>query len=394
MYDVIIVGAGPAGSTLAYRLASGGLKVALLEKEHFPRVKPCGGGLDGVFYQYLPEGMSVEHVIEARIDTSVVRYQGGHHREYPMPVPMYMAQRLRLDKHLARQAAQAGAELVEGAEVAAMEHFDIRAGEHAARFWQVNTKDRQTYQAPIVVGADGAFGPVAKLAGIPQYPDHREVFLASEWDVEVTDQDHMDWRGKLLIDISVSPLGYSWIFPKHDHLNIGFALPKKFGKRLNAITQRFADERSGLTYQRRSKHGHWIPFSVPGAPVVKNGVILVGDAGGFVDPTTGAGISWGVKSSAMAEVAIRNAVEAEDVTQLSLFQNNADAMQRDLEAGKALRNLLILSFALTHRNWDSVFTTALRCICGQQTYLEWAAEHPWQFKLGNFVQRTLVKRLM
>lgn len=393
MHDVIIVGAGPAGSTLAYRLASGGLKVALLEKEHFPRVKPCGGGLDGVFYQYLPDGMTVDHVIEARIDISAVRYQGRNHREYPMPVPMYMAQRLRLDKHLARQAAQAGAELVEGADVVSLEHFAVRVP-GVAPFWQATTKDRQTYQAPIIVGADGAFGVVAKLAEIPQYPDHREVFLASEWDVAVTDQDHMDWRGKLLIDISVNPLGYSWIFPKYDHLNIGFALPKKLGKKLNGITQRFADERSGLTYERKSKHGHWIPFAVPGAPVVKNGVLLVGDAGGFVDPTTGAGISWGVKSSAFAEIPIQNAVRTGDVEQLNLFQDSADAIHRDLEAGKALRNLLILSFAITHRNWDSVFTTALKCICGQQTYLEWAAEHPWQFKLGNFVQKALVKRLM
>jgi len=386
MHDVIIVGAGPAGSTLAYRLASEGLKVALLEKEHFPRVKPCGGGLDGVFFQYLPEGMSVEEVIEARIDTSVVRYQGRNQREYPMPAPMYMAQRTRLDEHLARQAAEAGADLVEGARVSQLDRV--------MGCWSVWTREGGFYQAPIVVGADGALGVVADLAEIPQYPDHRIVFLASEWDVDVEDRDHAEWHSKVLIDISVNPLGYSWIFPKDDHLNIGFALPKKFGKRLNAITQRFADERSGLTYQQRSKHGHWIPFATPGAPVVKDGVILVGDAGGFVDPTTGAGISWGVRSSAEAEFPIRWALETNNLDHLRQFQLNANLLQRELEAGMALRNLLILSFALRHRNWDSVFETALRCICGQQTYLDWAKEHPWQFKLGNFVQRSLVKRLM
>jgi len=386
MHDVVIVGAGPAGSTLAYRLASGGLKVALLEKEHFPRVKPCGGGLDGVFFQHLPPGMSVEEVIEARVDTTVARYQGGHEREYHLPVPMCMAQRTRLDEHLARQAAEAGADLAEGAEVTQL----LRG----AACWAIGTKDGGFYQAPIVVGADGALGPVARLAGISQYPYHREVFLASEWDVGVTGQNHKDWQSRMLIDMSVVPLGYGWIFPKRDHLNIGFGVPQKFGKKLNAMTKMFADKRSGLTYERRAKHGHWIPFAPVGAPMVKDGVLLVGDAGGFVDPTTGAGISWGVKSSAVAARHILRAVETADVGALCPFQADAEELQRELQAGIALRNLLILSLALRRRPWDSAFKTVIRCLCAQETYLEWAANHPWRYKLGNFLQRTIVKRLM
>lgn len=63
-YDVVIVGAGPAGSTLAYRLAQQGLQVALLEAKRMPRVKPCGGGIDGLFMKYLPVGIDLDGVIE------------------------------------------------------------------------------------------------------------------------------------------------------------------------------------------------------------------------------------------------------------------------------------------------------------------------------------------
>ena len=111
--DVIIVGAGPAGSTLAYRLAQADLNVLLLERATMPRVKPCGRGIDGLFMKNLPPGIDLEGVIEATATETIVRFQGQTQGLYPLPEPIYMTQRKFLDQRLAQSAMDAGVGSVE-----------------------------------------------------------------------------------------------------------------------------------------------------------------------------------------------------------------------------------------------------------------------------------------
>src|SRR5437667_132672 len=108
-YDVIVVGAGPAGSTTAYRLARAGARVRLLDRARFPRDKPCGGGLTLRAVRELP--VSVEPVVEERVDTLELglRYSRRWSRRASEPLVL-MTQRRRLDAFLAEQAAAAGAE--------------------------------------------------------------------------------------------------------------------------------------------------------------------------------------------------------------------------------------------------------------------------------------------
>ena len=385
-HDVVIVGAGPAGSTLAYRLAQEGLNVALLEGKRMPRVKPCGGGIDGLFMKSLPEGIDLEGIIEAQADKTIVRFQGKELGEFPMPRPIYMTQRRFLDQRLAVSAAEAGAHLVEGAMVK-----DLQQDEDD--WWTVNSAAGD-FRAPIVVGADGAYSTVARKVGIPQDPKHRTTFVASEWDVVVDASDQSRYSNTALIDCSVSPLGYGWIFPKSDHLNVGFGLPHKLAKRLKRVTANFVEERSGLDIQRHQEFAHWIPFAKVGAPVVKDRVLLVGDAAGVCDPTTGAGISWAVKSSALAASYIVPAIKSRDSAPLEFYQRAMFQMQKEVEAGMALRNLLVLSFAARRRLWVEPFLMVLEVLSGLKDYTEWAREHPWQYRLGLGIQRVLVERLI
>src|SRR5256714_7012547 len=120
-YDVAIIGAGPAGSTAAYRLASAGATVLLLDKATFPRDKPCGGGVTGRAARLLP--FSIEPVVEDVIDRLECRLQYGPQFERAARAPLaYMTQRKRLDHFLLQQAAEAGAAGRDGGKVT-----DVRA---------------------------------------------------------------------------------------------------------------------------------------------------------------------------------------------------------------------------------------------------------------------------
>src|SRR6266511_3246819 len=124
-FDVAIVGAGPAGSTAAYRLARAHARVLLIDKMPFPRDKPCGGGLTMRAVRQLP--FSVDPVVEDRITRARcrLRYGGVIERESSQ-VLCLMTQRRRLDEFLAGQAIEAGAEFRDGVRVSIESDTRIR----------------------------------------------------------------------------------------------------------------------------------------------------------------------------------------------------------------------------------------------------------------------------
>src|SRR6478736_278917 len=155
-FDVLVVGAGPAGSATAIHLARGGARVLLAEKARFPRDKPCGGGLTGRAVRVLP--CAVDPVVEHVVDHFELRLRYGARFERGGSEPMIlMTQRRRLDAFLAEQAAGAGAELRDGVRVDSLvanaEGVDATVGGHRVR-------------AGVLVGADGANGIVAKAVGL------------------------------------------------------------------------------------------------------------------------------------------------------------------------------------------------------------------------------------
>ena len=118
-YDVIVVGAGPAGSTCAHRLASAGASVLLLDRARFPRDKPCGGGVTGRAARLLP--FSIAPVVEDTVTSVRMRLRYGGWFEHGGDAPLVlMTQRIRLDAYLAEQATLAGAELRDGSKVTAV----------------------------------------------------------------------------------------------------------------------------------------------------------------------------------------------------------------------------------------------------------------------------------
>jgi geranylgeranyl reductase family protein len=258
-YDVAIIGAGPAGSTAAYRLASAGVRVLLLDRANFPRDKPCGGGVTGRAARLLP--FSIEPVVEdvvERLDCGL-RYRHRFSRRARAPLA-YMTQRRRLDHFLLQKAAEAGAEVQQGVTVHARE-LDAR----------------------IVIGADGCNGSSAKQLGLADRIVHG-VALEANYPHEAR------FAGAMLLEIAVIRGGYGWIFPKGDHLNVGVGGNAEEGPRLRGELRRLCEEYGVEPHSATDTRGYRLPMRLPGTTLARGTTAVIGDAAGLVDPFSGDGM--------------------------------------------------------------------------------------------------------
>src|SRR3954454_21487013 len=155
-FDVLVAGAGPAGSATAIHLARGGARVLLADRARFPRDKPCGGGLTGRALKQAP--CDVTAVGEHVVDTFELRLHLGRSFRRTSPKPLIlMTQRRRLDAYLVERAAGAGAEFRDGARVEDV----VLGGEGVSA-----TVGGERVESAYLVGADGANGVVARAGGL------------------------------------------------------------------------------------------------------------------------------------------------------------------------------------------------------------------------------------
>jgi geranylgeranyl reductase family protein len=290
-FDVAVVGAGPAGSATAIRLASAGAKVVLLDRARFPRDKPCGGGLTGRALRHAP--CSLDPVVEHVVDRFRIRLRYGRSftRRHPQPLVL-MTQRRRLDLHLAEQAAAAGAELRDGVRVADVQPESAGV---TARM------DGRVVRADVLVGADGANGIVARAAGLGDGVVHG-VALEANVSYERLPRDRVE--STAVIELGVVPGGYGWVFPKGDHANLGVGGWGSEGPRLRDHLARLARMHGVDTGELRDLRGHRLPMRRLGATPASGRVLLVGDAAGLVDPLSGDGMYEAFVSGKLAAEAI------------------------------------------------------------------------------------------
>ncbi len=288
---MLVVGAGPAGSATALRLARAGAGVLLVDRARFPRDKPCGGGLTGRALRHAP--CSVEPVVEHVVDRFRIRLRYGRSftRAHSQPL-VRMTQRRRLDVHLAEQAAAAGADFRDGVRVTGIRD-DGR--EVVARV------GGRPVSAAVLVGADGANGVVARSTGLADGIVNG-VALEANVSYDAVDRDAL--QGTAVIELGVVPGGYGWVFPKGDHVNVGVGGWGSEGPHLR-------DHLAGLTAAHgvdpgalRDLRGHRLPMRRPGSAAARGRVLLVGDAAGLVDPLSGDGIYEAFVSAELAAAAI------------------------------------------------------------------------------------------
>jgi geranylgeranyl reductase family protein len=267
-FDAVVVGAGPAGSTAAYRLARGGASVLLVDKARFPRDKPCGGGLTLRAARLLP--FSVDPVVEDVVDRFELRLNYGSSFERTSAHALcLMTQRRRLDDFLARKAEEAGAEFRDGA---SLTFDDGRA-----------VVDGERVDAGVIVGADGVNGATSRAFGLARDHGHG---VALEGNAPLDSR----YRGRLVLELGVVPGGYAWVFPKGDHVNVGVGGWESEGPRLRDHLRRLCSvhriDYGALTDVR----GYRLPYRRSDSRFANGRVLLVGDAAGLVDPLTGDGM--------------------------------------------------------------------------------------------------------
>jgi geranylgeranyl reductase family protein len=272
-YDVAVVGAGPAGSTAAYRLAAAGARVLLVDRAVFPRDKPCGGGVTGRAARLLP--FPLDPVVEDRVEQVECRLRYGPRfvRRARTPLAL-MTQRKRLDHYLLEQAAAAGAEVRDGVTVA-----DVRP--------DALSVDGEEVRARLVLGADGCNGRAARALGLGGDVVHG---VALEANVPYAAAPSGRYRGVMVLEIAVLRGGYGWVFPKGDHVNVGVGGDESEGPRLRAHLRRLCEEHGIDPEAATETRGYRLPMRRPGSRLAHGTAAVIGDAAGLVDPFSGDGM--------------------------------------------------------------------------------------------------------
>jgi len=359
-FEVVVVGAGPAGAACALRLARAGRTVALLDRVAPPRYKACGGGLTARARRELEALVPLDGVIQAecpRAELHLDRLDRGYVVERPSPL-VTMTQRADLDAWIVAEAREAGAELCAPCAVRALE----RRGERSIALHT----DPGTFTSSAIVAADGAVGVTASAAGFPALP-HRVPALESELGVARGVLER--FAGTARFDFDRPRDGYAWVFPKRDHLSIGCLATRGGGKELRRTLEAYLEHLELGPLASREDHGALIPVHPRPGPLARDGVFLVGDAAGLVDPLTAEGLGNALASARLAAEAIEEGLE---VAERSYDAALAAELLPELARARALARLTYSAPRardLLFRLRGEVLAEAVcRLIAGETTY--------------------------
>lgn len=318
--DVIVVGAGPAGATTAYHLARSGLDVLLLEKTAFPREKVCGDGLTPrAVKQLVAMGVDVSEEAGWLRNRGLRIIGGGHRLELDWPelasYPDYGLVRKRddFDEQLARQAEKAGARLHERCNVGEpiLDAGGRITGVHAKLGEE---KTPVTFHAPIVVAADGNSTRLSLKMGLHRRQDRpMGVAVRTYFDSPRHEDDFLEswlelWDRRGPQDRLLP--GYGWVFGMGDGTsNVGLGVLNTsesfqdldWREVLKAWTASMPEE-WGFTPDNMTCpiRGAALPMAFNRKPHYTRGLLLVGDAGGLVNPFNGEGIAYAMESGVIA----------------------------------------------------------------------------------------------
>jgi digeranylgeranylglycerophospholipid reductase len=342
--DVVVVGAGPAGSVTAKNAAEQGLDVLLIERNQEIGVPVrCAEGVSKEIERFvIPDKRWIcAEVNGANIyapDGTKVVLSGAKMEEVG-----YVLERRIFDKFLAHEAARAGAEIRVKTEAYGIIEEDGYAKGVYARCMGEDTR----IHAQVVVGADGVESRVGRWAGIKTRLRPSDISVCAEFlmcDIELN-----KGYSEFFLGSTIAPKGYAWIFPKgEDCANVGLGI----GGDVSEENHRAIDYLRAFVRNRFSEgkvmaemYGA-VPLSGPISESVTGGLMLVGDAARHVNPLTGGGIIYALQAGAIAGEVVAKAVHERDVSKKRLMEYETrwrrefgKRLETGLKAKKFLFNL-------------------------------------------------------
>ncbi len=285
MIDVVVVGAGPAGSTAARLLSESGREVLILEKRRFPRPKLCAGGVTHKVIPLLPPGF--ENVKLCSHSKAYIYYpdKGMAHVEVEANGPLvHMVERMDFDHYLLKASLEAGASL--------LENRNVRSVYPWGESMQVTASNGETFYARYVVAADGCNSVIRN-----QVSRYRPRVFSLETTLKVNEElDHV------VLDFGWIPKGYGWIFPKNGRASVGIGM-LDYSPEIMRFYNDFL-ERHDLPHVR--PRGYFLPMYSLENNFSRGKILFVGDAAHLVDPVTGEGIYYAIKSGSLAAKALND----------------------------------------------------------------------------------------
>jgi geranylgeranyl reductase family protein len=292
--DLVILGAGPAGSAAAVTARRAGLCVAVIDKARFPRDKLCGGLVTGRCGAHLARvfGQAItEDLFDTRRNFEFFMQGQPLGRLDDVP-PLHLTMRHAFDARLLGHALDQGAQDFTGHRVSDLDLAQNR----------VTLDSGQTLGFQVLIGADGVQSPVAKeLFGRAFDPDRVGFALEIEAPAQATRQDT-----PIRIDFAAARWGYGWSFPKRGSTTVGLGGLHAPNPDMKAHLHAYLDLMN--TGQEAKIKGHFLPFGEAKARPGRGNVLLAGDAAGFVDPITGEGIGHAIHSGELAALAAARAI--------------------------------------------------------------------------------------
>ena len=314
MFDVAVIGAGPGGATASRYLVKKGLKVCMIDKDYFPRNKPCGGGfseglLDDFSYLRHREGDFLKGVAKVG-----VLHSPNRRIVLEGTVDMAVVLRTDFDNVLYECAVEEGAEPMLGKRAKSVRFHDD--------YVEVILRNSEPIKARVIIGADGVSSMVARETGLnrrwpsPMITACRVVEVPAKYE-EIIDRYSENLNYHFFANLGGLP-GYGWIFPKQDTINIGLGIVGTHAQGLPRVFDAFVRylKSEDLLMQNADLSGAKGALVPTGGPLSKsyvNRCLLLGDSVGMVSPLTGGGIAYAMRAARYAAQILDKAIERDDL---------------------------------------------------------------------------------
>lgn len=332
-YDVIVVGAGPAGTIAAQTCAEAGLRVALLERNANLGCKPCGGAVpDRAVREF---GIDRDDIGQ-RVKSLYVVSQSGNYTYLPRKgdIAVYRTSvedptLKKFDLYLAKRAKNASTELYNSTEVTGM----VKREDGTMAVMARSAKGTVQFRGRIVIGADGFNSTVARSTGLRR-PFRRSEFAVTVQREILSDRRVDDECEYHFLDSKISPLGFGWVYPKKKGFTIGLGVLASHShgnltKSLNYMIQKHPIVKGILPKWGKlcKVEGACIPMAQV-LRIYDKGVMLVGDAAGQVNPMGGDGIYYAMKAGRLAALTAIGAISEGDTSEERLSKYQSEWMER------------------------------------------------------------------